>query len=177
MRVRKTSCALAMAGACLCHKYGCVTLAPTAIEEGGSWQGSHVSRQRASCLPFVSASCTGPAQPARRPGTAQHVAAHHAHSHLGWLERVVNGERDVQEEDASGVGRACGESRWLAVVQILLDDKGLAHSTDVTAVQRQEASHTPDGPTIVETHSYMLSPLGPAEQLHGGSRLISASSF
>ena len=33
------------------------------------------------------------------------------------------------------------------------------------------------GPTMVETHSNRLSPLGPAEQLHGGSRLISASSF
>lgn len=30
---------------------------------------------------------------------------------------------------------------------------------------------------MVDTHSYMLSPLGPAEQLQGGSRLISASSF
>lgn len=30
---------------------------------------------------------------------------------------------------------------------------------------------------MVETHSKRLSPLGPAEQLHGGSRLISASSF
>ena len=27
---------------------------------------------------------------------------------------------------------------------------------------------------MVDTHSYTLSPFGPAEQLHGGSRLISA---
>jgi len=33
------------------------------------------------------------------------------------------------------------------------------------------------GPMMVETHSKRLSPFGPAEQLHGGSRLISASSF
>ena len=33
------------------------------------------------------------------------------------------------------------------------------------------------GPTMVETHSNRLSPLGPAEQLHGGSSEISASSF
>lgn len=33
------------------------------------------------------------------------------------------------------------------------------------------------GPRIVLTHSYRLSPLGPAVQLHGGSKLISASSF
>lgn len=33
------------------------------------------------------------------------------------------------------------------------------------------------GPMMVETHSKRLSPLGPAEQLHGGSKLISASSF
>lgn len=30
---------------------------------------------------------------------------------------------------------------------------------------------------MVDTHSYKLSPLGPAEQLGGGSRVISASSF
>ncbi len=34
-----------------------------------------------------------------------------------------------------------------------------------------------EGPIMVDTHSYMLSPLGPAEQLQGGSKLISASSF
>ena len=33
------------------------------------------------------------------------------------------------------------------------------------------------GPMIVETHSNRFSPLGPAEQLHGGSKLISANSF
>ena len=33
------------------------------------------------------------------------------------------------------------------------------------------------GPMMVDTHSKRLSPLGPAEQLHGGSKLISASSF
>ena len=35
----------------------------------------------------------------------------------------------------------------------------------------------PGGPSIVDTHSYKLSPLGPALQLGGGSRVISASSF
>lgn len=35
----------------------------------------------------------------------------------------------------------------------------------------------PEGPMMVDTHSYMLSPFGPAEQLHGGSKLISANSF
>ncbi len=35
----------------------------------------------------------------------------------------------------------------------------------------------PSGPNIVDTHSKMSSPFGPAEQLHGGSMLISASSF
>lgn len=34
-----------------------------------------------------------------------------------------------------------------------------------------------EGPNIVETHSYILSPFGPAEQFEGGSREISASSF
>lgn len=35
----------------------------------------------------------------------------------------------------------------------------------------------PGGPNIVETHSYKLSPLGPALQFGGGSKVISASSF
>lgn len=35
----------------------------------------------------------------------------------------------------------------------------------------------PGGPRIVETHSYKLSPFGPALQLGGGSSVISASSF
>lgn len=39
------------------------------------------------------------------------------------------------------------------------------------------SANSPEGPIIVDTHSYMLSPFGPAEQLHGGSKLISASSF
>lgn len=35
----------------------------------------------------------------------------------------------------------------------------------------------PGGPRIVDTHSYRLSPLGPAEQFGGGSSVISANSF
>lgn len=35
----------------------------------------------------------------------------------------------------------------------------------------------PGGPSIVDTHSYKLSPLGPALQLGGGSNVISANSF
>lgn len=35
----------------------------------------------------------------------------------------------------------------------------------------------PEGPSNVDTHSNKLSPFGPAEQLLGGSKLISASSF
>ena len=35
----------------------------------------------------------------------------------------------------------------------------------------------PGGPRMVDTHSYRLSPLGPALQLGGGSSVISASSF
>jgi len=35
----------------------------------------------------------------------------------------------------------------------------------------------PGGPKIVDAHSYKLSPLGPALQFGGGSRVISASSF
>jgi len=38
-------------------------------------------------------------------------------------------------------------------------------------------NHSPLGPRMVDTHSKMLSPLGPAEQLHGGSSEISASSL
>ena len=35
----------------------------------------------------------------------------------------------------------------------------------------------PGGPRMVDTHSYKLSPLGPALQFGGGSSVISASSF
>jgi len=35
----------------------------------------------------------------------------------------------------------------------------------------------PAGPMMEDTHSYRLSPLGPAEQFVGGSNEISASSF
>lgn len=35
----------------------------------------------------------------------------------------------------------------------------------------------PGGPKIVDTHSYKLSPFGPAEQFGGGSNVISANSF
>jgi len=35
----------------------------------------------------------------------------------------------------------------------------------------------PGGPRIVETHSYILSPFGPALQFGGGSMVISANSF
>jgi len=35
----------------------------------------------------------------------------------------------------------------------------------------------PGGPSMVDTHSYKLSPFGPALQFGGGSRVISASSF
>ena len=40
-----------------------------------------------------------------------------------------------------------------------------------------EVRTRPDGPRMVDTHSKILSPFGPAEQLLGGSREISASSF
>ena len=40
-----------------------------------------------------------------------------------------------------------------------------------------EELFVPGGPMIVLTHSYKLSPFGPALQFVGGSKLISASSF
>ena len=46
--------------------------------------------------------------------------------------------------------------------------------------EEDEGLHTDDlpaGPMIEETHSYKLSPLGPALQFVGGSNEISASSF
>ena len=41
----------------------------------------------------------------------------------------------------------------------------------------KKKKNAPLGPRMVDTHSKMLSPLGPAEQLQGGSREISASSL
>ena len=47
----------------------------------------------------------------------------------------------------------------------------------LTSEKMPPAYGLPGGPWMVLTHSYKLSPLGPAEQFDGGSRLISASSF
>ena len=44
-------------------------------------------------------------------------------------------------------------------------------------LERRKKKNAPLGPRMVDTHSKMLSPLGPAEQLQGGSREISASSL
>jgi len=43
--------------------------------------------------------------------------------------------------------------------------------------EKCEELFVPGGPMIVLTHSYKLSPFGPALQFVGGSKLISASSF
>ena len=43
--------------------------------------------------------------------------------------------------------------------------------------KKKKNVHVPGGPRIVLTHSYKLSPFGPALQFVGGSKLISASSF
>lgn len=57
--------------------------------------------------------------------------------------------------------------------------RGVIRCRKVGGGKRAKASgdDAPDGPMIEETHSYRLSPLGPALQLVGGSKEISASSF
>ena len=73
---------------------------------------------------------------------------------------------------ASWIGRANPQS-VISLIKVVHAHRGSALSRKKTPFAYGE----PDGPRIVETHSYKLSPFGPAEQLHGGSRLISASSF
>ena len=46
-----------------------------------------------------------------------------------------------------------------------------------TKKKKKKKKNVPGGPRIVLTHSYKLSPFGPALQFVGGSKLISASSF
>ncbi len=76
---------------------------------------------------------------------------------------------------ASWIGRANPRS-----VISLIKRMKVVHAHGGSALSRKKtpfAYGEPEGPRIVDTHSYKLSPFGPAEQLHGGSRLISASSF
>ena len=103
---------------------------------------------------------------------------------LEWIiSRVVN----VQEEDASVIRRACF---ILFMVVVLREELRFFFEfrRRVNALAKREGKKTkneekceelfvPGGPMIVLTHSYKLSPFGPALQFVGGSKLISASSF
>jgi hypothetical protein len=68
---------------------------------------------------------------------------------------------DVQEEDAALVDRSCERQIQLNSFPSRLSNP----------------KNSPGGPKIVDTHSYKLSPFGPALQFGGGSSVISASSF
>jgi hypothetical protein len=103
---------------------------------------------------------------------------------LEWIiGRVVN----VQEEDASVIRRPCHISLFLKFVFLRERerekerDEFLKLFFKAAEKKRKESKSVcacvPGGPMIVLTHSYKLSPFGPALQFVGGSKLISASSF
>jgi len=74
---------------------------------------------------------------------------------------------------------------WLLILQWYMRVRnvtlgGLKGYSGEKCISRKKTppSYTdPGGPRIVETHSYKLSPLGPALQFGGGSKVISANSF
>jgi len=101
---------------------------------------------------------------------------------LEWIiGRVVN----VQEEDASIIRRPC---YIFVVFEIVFERESREREMNFLNFfskqrnkKRKESKSVcacvPGGPMIVLTHSYKLSPFGPALQFVGGSKLISASSF
>lgn len=83
--------------------------------------------------------------------------------YLWRFEWILGRKVDVQEEDAAFVD---GTYDDIQVVSFIIKFKDF-----------QVFFCLPGGPRIVDTHSYKLSPLGPALQFGGGSSVISASSF
>lgn len=100
--------------------------------------------------------------------------------YLGRSKGVINWEVNIQKVEAAAVGGACATRGPAPVPLCDLHPSSTTsppHPQSLIEYAHEARSCPPDGPMMVETHSYKLSPLGPAEQLHGGSRLISASSF
>ena len=95
---------------------------------------------------------------------------------LEWvIVRVVN----VEKENASIIRRACVFSMYFEEEEeernVLVKKK--TKKMKKKKKKKKKNVHVPGGPRIVLTHSYKLSPFGPALQFVGGSKLISASSF
>ena len=95
---------------------------------------------------------------------------------LEWvIVRVVN----VEKENASIIRRACVFSMYFEEEEErnVLVKKKTKKMKKKKKKKKKKNVHVPGGPRIVLTHSYKLSPFGPALQFVGGSKLISASSF
>ena len=98
---------------------------------------------------------------------------------LEWvIVRVVN----VEKENASIIRRACVFSMYFEEEEeernVLVKKKTKKKKMKKKKTKKKKKNvHVPGGPRIVLTHSYKLSPFGPALQFVGGSKLISASSF
>lgn len=94
---------------------------------------------------------------------------------LEWvIVRVVN----VEKENASIIRRACVFSMYFEEEE---EERNVLVKKKTKKMKKTKKKkknvHVPGGPRIVLTHSYKLSPFGPALQFVGGSKLISASSF
>ena len=94
---------------------------------------------------------------------------------LEWvIVRVVN----VEKENASIIRRACSMYFEEEERNVLVKKKTKKKKMKTKKTKKKKKNvHVPGGPRIVLTHSYKLSPFGPALQFVGGSKLISASSF
>ena len=93
---------------------------------------------------------------------------------FGRLERVVGGERDVQVEDATLVDTACGSEYG---AENRNERSLLDQPTSSQSILRSRQDEKDEDSQSYLSHSYKLSPFGPALQFGGGSSVISASSF
>lgn len=73
--------------------------------------------------------------------------------------------------------RACSQGASSRPYHLELSSMVLRSIIDRAFSQVEGRAGLLEGPRMVDTHSYILSPLGPAEQFAGGSSEISASSF
>ena len=107
-----------------------------------------------------------------RPRLSSSTAKRRVRTHLRRLEGIVRGEVDVQEENTTGV-RAV---RLRGPRQRTRSATRLRLASSRRKTGAREGCEPRTGPMIVACQWKRSSPFGPALQLDGGSRLISANS-
>ena len=92
------------------------------------------------------------------------------------FERVIRWKLNVKKKYTILIGRSCARCRdGTPSDRSAFDSNGEEGRARLRVVF--VSPHAPVGPTMVDTHSYKLSPFGPALQFVGGSSEISANSF